>query len=80
MVNLKNQKGSITFFVLSSCLFLIASITGVFMYIQSKQIAVDREYRQIKSFYERNEEDTINTKINIQNIPNNEKKNDIEWK
>lgn len=58
MLNLKNQKGSITYFVLISCLFFITSVTGVFMYMQSKQIAVDREYRQIKSFYEGNEEDT----------------------
>ena len=54
MFNLRNQKGSITLFVLTSCLFFIASITGIFIYTQSKQIAVEREYRQIKSIYEEN--------------------------
>ena len=43
MSNLKNEKGSITLFVLVSCLFFIASVTCVGMYMQSKQTAVDRE-------------------------------------
>ena len=67
MLNLRNQRGSITFFILSSCLFFIASVTGVFMYMQSKQIAVDREYRQIKQVYEEslNEVDPTYEKTNI---------------
>lgn len=52
MVNLRNQRGSITLFVLVSCMFFIASIICVQMFTQSKQTAVDREYRQIKSNYE----------------------------
>lgn len=52
MKNLRNQRGSITLFVLVSCMFFIASVTCVQIYIQSKQTAVDREYRQIKSNYE----------------------------
>lgn len=51
-MNLKSQRGSITLFVLVSCLFFIASVTCVQIYMQSKQIAVDREYRQIKANYE----------------------------
>ena len=54
MINLRNQKGSITLFVLISCMFFIASVTCVQIYMQSKQTAVDREYRQIKSNYEGN--------------------------
>ena len=57
MLNLKNQRGSITVLVLSTCLFFLASITTVFMYMQSKQTAVEREYRQIKSTYESNLDD-----------------------
>ena len=63
MFNYRNQKGSITLFVLTSCLFFMASITGVFLYTQSKQIAVEREYRQIKSVYEENLNETSVTQI-----------------
>ena len=52
-MNLKNQKGSITLFVLVSCLFFLASVACVNLYMQSKQVAVDREYRQIKANYEK---------------------------
>lgn len=54
MIDLKNEKGSITLFVLVSCVFFIASVACVQMYMQSKRVAVDREYRQIKSNYEDN--------------------------
>ena len=54
MINLRNEKGSITLFVLISCLFFVASVACVQMYMQSKKIAVDREYRAIKSNYEGN--------------------------
>ena len=69
MLNLRNQRGSVTFLILSSCIFFIASITGVFMYMQSKQVAVDREYRQIKQIYEKslNEEDTTEQETNLNN-------------
>ena len=43
MINLRNEKGSITLFVLISCLFFVASVACVQMYMQSKKIAVDRE-------------------------------------
>lgn len=52
MINLRSEKGSITLFVLISCLFFMASVACVQMYMQSKQTAVDREYRQIKASYE----------------------------
>lgn len=62
MLNLKNEKGSITLFVLVSCMFFIASVACVQMYMQSKQVAVDREYRQIKSNYEANSVDDASMK------------------
>ncbi len=52
MCSLKNQKGSITIFALVSSLFFVASVACVAMYMQSKQVAVDREYRQVKENYE----------------------------
>lgn len=62
MINLRNEKGSITLFVLISCLFFVASVACVQMYMQSKKTAVDREYRQIKSNYEGNTLDENNLK------------------
>ena len=52
MLNLKNNRGSITVFVLVSCLLFIGCVVCVRMYIQSREIATDREYRQIKVNYE----------------------------
>ena len=71
MINLRNQKGSITLFVLISCLFFVASVACVQMYMQSKKIAVDREYRAIKSNYEGNtleEENLKNDYIEVEKI------------
>ena len=62
MLNFKNEKGSITLFVLVSCMFFIASVTCVHMYMQSKQVSVNREYRQIKANYEANMADTNSLK------------------
>ena len=53
MINLKSQKGSITLFVLVSCLFFVATVVCIQMNVSSKQIAVEREYMQIKSNYEK---------------------------
>lgn len=52
-MDFKSKKGSVTLFVLVSCLFFIASVACINMYIQSKQNAIDREYRQIKASYEK---------------------------
>lgn len=52
MQSLKNQKGSVTVFVLVSCLLFIGCVVCVQIYMQSKQVAIDREYRQIRTNYE----------------------------
>ena len=73
MINLRNEKGSITLFVLISCLFFVASVACVQMYMQSKKIAVDREYRAIKSNYEGNtleEENLKNDYIEVEKLNN----------
>ena len=64
-MDFKSKRGSITLFVLVSCLFFIASVACVNMYIQSKQSAIDREYRQIKATYEKdiNNMDSIYTEL-----------------
>ena len=68
-MNLRNQKGAITLFVLVSCLFFLASVACVNMYMQSKQTAVDREYRQIKANYEKdiNNMDSIYAELSNKN-------------
>lgn len=68
-MNLKSQKGSITLFVLVSCMFFMASIVSVQMYMQSKQTAVDKEYRQIKANYEKdiNNMDSIYAELSSKN-------------
>ena len=68
-MDFKNQKGSVTLFVLVSCLFFIASVACVDMYMQSKQNAIDREYRQIKASYEKdiNNMEEIYTELSGQN-------------
>ena len=77
MINLKNEKGSITVFVLASCLFFIGAVACTQIYMQSKQTAVEREYRQIKSNYETGENidsvyEEINNQIKKENITSNE--------
>ena len=68
-MNVKSQKGSITLFVLVSCLFFLASVACVNMYMQSKQVAVDREYRQVKANYEKdiNNMDSIYAELTNKN-------------
>ena len=68
-MNLKKQKGAVTLFVLVSCLFFLASVVCVNMYVQSKQVAVDREYRQIKANYEKdiNNMDSIYEELSSKN-------------
>ena len=68
-MNLKSQKGAVTLFVLVSCMFFLASVVSVQMYMQSKQMAVDKEYRQIKANYEKdiNNIDLIYTEASNKN-------------
>lgn len=70
MVNLRSEKGSITLFVLVSCMFYIASVTCVQMYMQTKRVAVDREYRQVKANYELNTLDEENLKESYYKLAN----------
>lgn len=51
--NLKSERGSITIFVLASCLFFLISTVGVQAYTKNKQIAQETDYKQIKETYEK---------------------------
>lgn len=57
----KSQKGSVTVFVLVSCLLFIGCVVCVNIYIQSKQVAIDREYMQIRQNYETDTNSLENT-------------------
>lgn len=49
---LRDEKGSITLFILLSVLFFLVIVVSVFVYVQNKQSAMDREYNKIKNSYE----------------------------
>lgn len=68
MINLRNERGSITLVVLVSCMFLIASVACTQVYIESKKTAVDREYRQTKSNYEKDSFDENVLKSNYEQL------------
>lgn len=71
-MKLKNEKGAVTLFVLVSCLFFLTSVACVNMYISSKQSAVNKEYKQIKSNYEKDLSEKTITSIynNLKNRNN----------
>lgn len=66
-MNLKNEKGAVTLFVLVSCLFFLTSVACVNMYLQTKQSAVNKEYQQIKANYEK---DLANANTIYNNLKN----------
>ena len=51
MTFLTNERGSITLMVLVSCMFFLASVVCMRIYMQNKQVSVDREYKQVKASY-----------------------------
>ena len=55
MKNFRSNKGSITLFVLLSCLFFLVLVTSTSIYIKNKSIAQDSQYYQIKEKYENRE-------------------------
>ncbi len=70
MKNFRETNGSISMLVLASCMFFIASVMCVQMYMQSKQSSVSKEYNQIKSNYEKSLENIDTVYSNLANIHN----------
>lgn len=68
--DLREDRGSITIFVLASCLFFLISVTGVQVYTKNKQIALEDDYIQIKKTYEQD----LDNEEKIYNLLNNESK------
>lgn len=52
-MNLKNDKGSITVFIIASCLLFIITAIGIATYVQNKVNNSEGQYKQIKSIYEK---------------------------
>lgn len=50
----KNQNGSITLFILLSCLFFLVVVVSVSMYLKNKETSIDEQYQSIKKSYEKN--------------------------
>ena len=51
MKNFRSNKGTITLFVLLSCLFFLVLVTSTTIYVKNKSIAQDSQYQQIKEKY-----------------------------
>lgn len=52
-MNLKNNRGSITIFIIVSCLLFIITAVGIATYIQNKVNNSEAQYKQIKEIYEK---------------------------
>ncbi len=58
----KNEKGSITLFVLISCLFFLAIVASVSVFLINTGSSIDSQYEQIKSGYEKDAGEVYNNK------------------
>lgn len=52
-MNLKNNRGAITVFIIASCLLFIITAIGIATYVQNKVNNSEGQYKQIKSIYEK---------------------------
>ena len=52
----KNQKGSVSLFILLSTLFFLVIVTGVAVNAKNKEINIDSQYERIKTTYEKDVE------------------------
>ena len=57
---IRDNRGSITLFVLLSCLFFLITITSVGIFVKNKESAVESDYQRIKQSYYNYEENEIN--------------------
>ena len=53
MINLKNNRGAITLYILISLLFFIIAIVSVQAHLKTKEANVESEYQKIKASYEK---------------------------
>lgn len=53
MLNLKNNKGAITLYILASLLFFIVAIASVQANLKTKEAKIESEYQKIKAIYQK---------------------------
>ncbi len=53
ILNVNNQKGAISLFVLLSLLFFLVTVTSVSISAKNKETQVDTEIARIKAIYEK---------------------------
>ena len=72
-MNLRNEKGSITVFVVASCMLFIIVALGISNFIQNKSNNEEEQYREIKKSYEKDigNEDKIYDRLK-NNIPSSQ--------
>ena len=58
---LKNEKGSISLFVLLTALFFLVVVTGVGVSFKNKEVQIDSQFEKIKASYEKNPEQVYNS-------------------
>ena len=78
MKDFRDERGSITIFVLASCLFFLVSVTGVQVYTKNKQIALEEDYIQIKKSYEKDLDNQENIYNNVKDMDDEEQSGEIK--
>ena len=63
MIDLKNNKGAITLYILASLLFFIIAIASVQANLKTKEASVESEYQKIKASYEKDANEVYNRKV-----------------
>ena len=53
MINLKNNRGAITLYILVSLLFFIIAIVNVQTHLKTKEASIESEYQKIKASYQK---------------------------
>lgn len=71
---LKNEKGSISLFVLLTAIFFLTVVAGVGVSLKNKENQIDNQFDKIKMSYEKDAEQVYNEVISDDNLTEEEKK------
>ena len=64
---LKNEKGSISLFILLAALFFLVVVTGVGVSLKNKEAEIDAHFEKTKASYEKDEEQVYNEAVSNNN-------------
>ena len=65
MINLKDNKGAITLYILVSLLFFLIATVSVQANLKTKEASVESEYQKIKASYQKDANEIYYNKIEI---------------